>query len=66
MMETALREGSHFFEWTHRRFDGEEFPTDVLLTRMEQEGRRCSKPSCATPPNENESETGLNCSCALS
>jgi PAS domain S-box-containing protein len=39
MMETALREGSHFFEWTHRRFDGEEFPTDVLLTRMEQEGK---------------------------
>ena len=39
MIETALREGSHFFEWTHRRIDGEEFPADVLLTRMELEGK---------------------------
>ncbi len=39
MIETALREGSHFFEWTHRRLDGGEFPADVLLTRMEQGGK---------------------------
>ena len=36
MIETAMREGSHFFEWTHRRIGGEEFPAIVLLTRMEQ------------------------------
>ena len=36
MIETAVRRGSHFFEWTHRRIGGEEFPADVLLTRMEQ------------------------------
>jgi PAS domain S-box-containing protein len=39
MIETALREGSHSFEWTHRRIGGEEFPADVLLTRMEQGGK---------------------------
>ena len=39
MIETALREGSHFFEWTHRRISGEEFPADVLLTRMELDGK---------------------------
>jgi PAS domain S-box-containing protein len=39
MIETALREGFHFFEWTHRRIGGEEFPADVLLTRMEQGGK---------------------------
>jgi PAS domain S-box-containing protein len=39
MIETALREGSHYFEWTHRRLDGEEFPADVLIARMEQEGK---------------------------
>jgi len=39
MIETAVREGSHFFEWTHRRIGGEEFPADVLLTRMEQRGK---------------------------
>ena len=39
MIETAMREGSCFFEWTHRRIGGEEFPADVLLTRMEQRGK---------------------------
>ena len=39
MIETAMREGSHFFEWTHRRIGGEEFTADVLLTRMEQGGK---------------------------
>ena len=38
MIETAMREGSHFFEWTHRRLGGEEFPADVLLTRVEEGG----------------------------
>jgi PAS domain S-box-containing protein len=39
MMETAMREGSHFFEWTHKRLNGEEFPATVLLTRMELAGQ---------------------------
>jgi len=32
MIETAIREGSQLFEWTHKRIDGVEFPADVLLT----------------------------------
>jgi len=39
MMAIALRDGSHFFEWTHRRIDGSEFPATVLLTRTELEGQ---------------------------
>ncbi len=39
MIATALREGSHFFEWTHKRIDGEEFPATVLLTTMEEAGK---------------------------
>ncbi|MGZ4831685.1 MAG: PAS domain S-box protein, partial [Terriglobales bacterium] len=35
VIETALREGFHSFEWTFRRLDGEEFPGDVLLMRLE-------------------------------
>jgi len=38
MIETAMSEGSHFFEWTHKRLNGEAFPATVLLTRMELEG----------------------------
>ncbi|HEY3323029.1 MAG TPA: PAS domain S-box protein [Planctomycetota bacterium] len=39
MIEIAMREGSHFFEWTHRRINGEAFPATVLLSRMEANGR---------------------------
>ncbi|MFV1966160.1 MAG: response regulator [Pirellulaceae bacterium] len=39
MMRMAMEEGSHFFEWTHRRADGSIFDASVLLTRMELEGR---------------------------
>jgi PAS domain S-box-containing protein len=40
MIETALQEGVHFFEWQHQQADGTEFPATVLLTSMELEGRR--------------------------
>ena len=39
MIETALRAGSHFFEWTHQRFGGEKFPATVLLSRMQSAGK---------------------------
>ncbi|HOW73579.1 MAG TPA: ATP-binding protein [Phycisphaerae bacterium] len=39
MIQIAMREGSHYFEWTHKRLGGEEFPATVLLTRLELEGR---------------------------
>jgi len=39
LIEKAMREGTHFFEWIHKRLDGEEFPTNVLLTRVEQAGK---------------------------
>jgi PAS domain S-box-containing protein len=35
MMAAAMKEGSHFFEWTHKRIDGTEFFATVLLTKME-------------------------------
>ncbi len=40
MIGKAMREGFHFFEWTHRRITGEEFPSTVLLTRVELAGKR--------------------------
>ena len=39
MVETAVREGSHFFEWTHQRLDGGQFFSNVLLTRLELGGK---------------------------
>ena len=34
MIEIAFEQGSHRFEWLHRRADGEIFPAEVLLTRI--------------------------------
>jgi PAS domain S-box-containing protein len=39
MIETALRNGSNFFEWTHRKISGELFSATVLLSRMEIDGK---------------------------
>ncbi|MCX5694810.1 MAG: cache domain-containing protein [Candidatus Omnitrophica bacterium] len=39
MIEIALRDGSNLFEWLHKRLDGEEFITTVLLTKMELAGK---------------------------
>ena len=36
MIETAMRDGSCFFEWTHKRISGEDFPATVLLSRIKQ------------------------------
>jgi PAS domain S-box-containing protein len=37
MIEKAMKEGSAFFEWIHKRINGEDFPATVLLTRMEHD-----------------------------
>ena len=39
MIETALCDGTHFFEWTHRRIGGEEFIATVWLSRMRSDGK---------------------------
>lgn len=40
MIAVAIQNGSHFFEWTHRRVNGEDFLATVLLTRMDVQGRQ--------------------------
>ena len=40
MIRTARRNGSHRFEWVHRKRDGTDFFADVLLTACPLEGRR--------------------------
>lgn len=37
MIFMALQEGSHSFEWIHRKLDGENFPAEVLLSRVEHD-----------------------------
>jgi two-component system cell cycle sensor histidine kinase/response regulator CckA len=39
MMRAALANGSHRFEWMHRRANGEDFPVDVSLTSISYQGK---------------------------
>ncbi len=39
MIDLAMERGSHFFEWTHKKFDGEEFFATVTLIRMIYRGQ---------------------------
>ena len=38
MIGAALRDGSHFGDWTCQRASGQEFPASMLLTRIELDG----------------------------
>jgi PAS domain S-box-containing protein len=40
MIMKAMRTGSNFFDWTHKRINGEDFPATVLLTRMKLGGKK--------------------------
>jgi PAS domain S-box-containing protein len=35
MIDKAMKEGSNFFEWLHKRISGEEFLVDVMLSKIE-------------------------------
>ena len=38
MIMKAMKEGSNFFEWTHKKYQGKDFPVTVLLSRMGKKG----------------------------
>lgn len=59
MMAIALRDGSHFFEWTHKRLGGEEFLATVLLTRMSWEGKLLLQATVRDISKERRTEDGL-------
>ncbi len=40
MISIAMEQGSHFFEWKHKRVNGEEFYSTVLLARMKLYGQK--------------------------
>ena len=40
MIEQAMKTGSNFFEWTHKRFDGKNFIASVLLSSVKLQGKK--------------------------
>ncbi len=59
MIETAMRAGSHLFEWTHKRVDGTEFSATVLLTRMELSGQTLLQATVRDISRRKEAERAL-------
>jgi PAS domain S-box-containing protein len=39
MIMKAMKEGSSFFEWTHKKYKGEEFRSTVLLSKVKIDGK---------------------------
>ncbi len=39
MINEALRDGSNFFTWTHKKVNGQEFIAEVSLSRVEENGQ---------------------------
>lgn len=59
MIMKAMKKGSNFFEWTHKRLDGEDFPATVLLTRMEIDGRKLLQATVRDITKEKKAEEAL-------
>ncbi len=59
ILETAMREGSHFVEWTHKTLSGEEFPATVLLTRVDMEDQTFLQTTVRDISKQKEAEKQL-------
>jgi PAS domain S-box-containing protein len=59
MIETAVRKGTHFFEWTHRRLDGQDFPATVFLNRVGKGRKRLLQATITDITDRKRSEEEL-------
>ncbi|MBU0758368.1 MAG: PAS domain S-box protein [Nanoarchaeota archaeon] len=59
MIMTAMKKGSHFFEWTQKRYQGDPFPATVLLTRIVLNGKQVLQATVRDISNEKKSQDAL-------
>gem|GEM_PF-1818284 len=60
MIEIAMKKGSNFFEWTHKKLDGKLFPATVLLSRLVlQNGKPCLQATVRDISSEKEMKQKL-------
>ncbi len=59
MMHLALKNGSHFFEWTHRKMNGPDFPATVLLSRLESGGTQILQATVRDITEQKQAESAL-------
>jgi len=60
MIMKAMKEGSAFFEWTHKKYKGESFPATVLLTRMTIGGKTFLQATVRDITKQKEIENKFN------
>jgi len=65
MIDTAMKEGSNFFEWTHCKVSGESFPATVLLTRVTMQEKTFLQATVRDITEQKELEEALRHSEAL-
>ena len=56
MIEKAVKAGSNYFEWTHKRYGGECFPATVLLSRIREKGKTYLQATVRDMHKEKEAE----------
>ena len=60
-IKLAIKKGSHYFEWEHKRLDtGETFPTDVLLSTLTIHGQALVQATVRNISDRKKSEERLN------
>ncbi len=59
MIMRAIQEGSHFFEWTHKKIDGPDFAATVLLTRVTLRGEVCLQATVRDVSKQKRAEEAL-------
>ncbi len=62
MLDMAVQNGSHQFEWQYQRKDGSEFPAIVLLTRMELDGKTMLQANVRDIAKRKQTEAALQAS----
>jgi PAS domain S-box-containing protein len=60
IIERAIKDGSNFFEWMHKRLNGEDFPATVLLTRFEWKGQMVLQATVRDIAEQKKLEEQLN------
>ena len=58
-IEKAVRDGVNFFEWTHTKLDGQEFPSTVLLTYVEFPDRQLLQATVRDVTEQKQTERRL-------
>ena len=59
MIDKAIKEGSNFFEWTHKRLNGQDFPATVLLTKIKIDGKEILQATVRDVTEQKKKESEL-------